>query len=40
MAVLPFVIPAKAGIPLFFPTIAEGSGTPAFDGVTVGEQPS
>jgi len=41
MALLPFVIPAKAGIPLFFPTIAEGSsGTLAFAGVTVGEQPS
>ena len=29
-----FVIPAKAGIPLFVPAVAEGSGTPAFAGVT------
>jgi hypothetical protein len=30
------VIPAKAGIPLLFSTnAAEGSGTPAFAGVTV-----
>ena len=31
-----FVIPAKAGIPLLFSTVAEGSGTPAFAGVTWG----
>ena len=30
-----FVIPAKAGIPLLLSTVAiEGSGTPAFAGVT------
>jgi hypothetical protein len=28
------VIPAKAGIPLFFSRVAEGSGAPAFAGVT------
>jgi hypothetical protein len=28
------VIPANAGIPLFFSTVAEGSGPPAFAGVT------
>jgi hypothetical protein len=28
------VIPAKAGIPLFFSTVAEGSGTPACARVT------
>jgi hypothetical protein len=39
MAFLP-VIPAKAGIPLFFTTAVEGSGTPAFAGVTVEGEPS
>ena len=34
-----FVIPAKAGIPLLHLTVAEGSGTPAFAGVTKGEGP-
>jgi hypothetical protein len=29
-----FVIPAKPGILLFFSTVAEGSGNPAFAGVT------
>ena len=33
-----FVIPAQAGIPLFFSNVAEGSGTPAFAGVTFGEK--
>jgi hypothetical protein len=35
-----FVIPAKAGIPPLYSTVAEGSGTPAFAGVTAEEQPS
>jgi hypothetical protein len=34
MGKLTFVIPAKAGIPLLFSSAAEGSGTPAFAGVT------
>ncbi len=34
------VIPAKAGIPLFFSTAVQGSGTPAFAGVTVEGQRS
>jgi hypothetical protein len=38
MIVLSFVIPAKAGIPLFFSTVAEVSGPPAFAGVTSGGQ--
>jgi len=29
-----FVIPAKAGIPLLFSTVAEGSRIPAFAGMT------
>jgi hypothetical protein len=29
------VIPAKAGIPLFFSIVAKGSGTPACAGVTI-----
>jgi len=29
------VIPAKAGIPLIFPALVKGSGTPAFAGVTI-----
>jgi hypothetical protein len=35
MSVSPIVIPAKAGIPLFLSAATiEGSGTPAFAGVT------
>ena len=33
------VIPAKAGIPLLFSNVAQGSGTPAFAGVTAEEHP-
>jgi len=32
-----FVIPAKAGIPLFYSTVAKGSGIPAFAGMTGGD---
>ena len=34
MILTTLVIPAKAGTPLFFDCSAEGSGTPAFAGVT------